>query len=261
MPFPYRKVVVIGATSGIGDAFARKLVEDGSFVIAVGRRKENLEALVHQYGHDKVQAVPFDIIQLESIPHFAANIMNTHSDVDCVLLNSGIQRSTDFSDPEAVDMDVVQLEFTTNYIAQLALTKAFLPFLQQKQHESALIYMTSSLALVPILRCPNYCASKAALHQFVLCLRQQLKNSKVKVIEVLPPAVQTELHDEKHQPDIKDGRSMGMPLDEFTDQAYASLVSGSEQVPIGMAKHAFDSFEVKRQEVFAHMVEAMSSGR
>jgi short-subunit dehydrogenase involved in D-alanine esterification of teichoic acids len=194
------------------------LVEDGSFVIAVGRRKENLEALVHQYGHDKVQAVPFDITQLESIPHFAANIMNTHSDVDCVLLNSGIQRSTDFSDPEAVDMDVVQLEFTTNYIAQLALTKAFLPFLQQKQHESALIYMTSSLALVPILRCPNYCASKAALHQFVLCLRQQLKNSKVKVIEVLPPAVQTELHDEKHQPDIKDGRSMGMPLDEFTDQ-------------------------------------------
>jgi short-subunit dehydrogenase involved in D-alanine esterification of teichoic acids len=53
---------------------------------------------------------------------------------------------------------------------------------------------------------------------FILCLREQLKKSKVKVIEVFPPAVQTELHDEKHQPDIQNGGSIGMPLDEFMDE-------------------------------------------
>ncbi|KAL2439040.1 hypothetical protein ABEF95_015641 [Exophiala dermatitidis] len=257
MPFPYKKVVVTGATSGIGEALARKLVDDGSFVIGVGRRKENLDKLVQEYGHHKVQGVQFDITQLKSIPHFATNIINTHPDVDCIILNAGIQRRADFSEPDTVDIDVLELEFTTNYLSQLALTKAFLPHFQKKDGQSALIYVTSGLALVPIVRCPNYCAAKAGLHQFVLCLREQLKGSRTKVMELFPPAVQTELHDEKHQPDIKNGRAIGMPLDEFTNQAYAGLASGSEQVPVGTAKQAFDAFEVKRQEIFAQMVKAL----
>jgi short-subunit dehydrogenase involved in D-alanine esterification of teichoic acids len=261
MLFPYKKVVVIGATSGIGEALARRLIDEGSFVIAVGRRKENLEKLVHEYGHEKIQAVPFDITQLESIPNFAKNITNSHGDVDCIILNSGIQRACDFSKPDSIDMDVINLEFTTNYLSQLALTKAFLPFMQNKDKESALIYVTSGLALVPMTRCSNYCASKAALHHFILCLREQLKGSKVKVVELYPPAVQTELHDAKHQPDIKDGHKIGMPLDEFTDEAYAGLASGQEQVPVGMAKRAFDGFEKQRQEAFAGMVKAMSGGK
>lgn len=69
-----------------------------------------------------------------------------------------------------------------------------------------------------------------------------------------------ELHDEKHQPDIKNGRSFGMPLDEFTEQAYAGLAAGKEQVAIGMAAHAFDAFEVKRQELFQEMVRRIGRG-
>lgn len=187
-------------------------------MIAVGRREELLNALVEHYGREKIQAVPFDITKLELIPGFATDIVDTHQDVDCIVLNSGIQRKCDFSDPSSIDVDVLAVEFNTNYIAQLALTKAFLPFLQKKETESALIYVTSALGLVPIPRCANYCASKAALHHFILCLRQQLNQSKIKVVELLPPAVQTELHDAKHQPDIKNGRAIGMPLDEFTSQ-------------------------------------------
>jgi short-subunit dehydrogenase involved in D-alanine esterification of teichoic acids len=173
---------------------------------------------VKRHGQDKIQAIPFDITHINSIPAFATNIINTHPDLDCLVLNAGIQRKTDFSDPDSIDVDVLNLEFTTNYLSQLALTKAFLPFLQKKTNESALVYVTSALALVPIPRCSNYCASKAALHQFILCLRAQLRESRIKVIEIYPPAVQTELHDEKHQPDIKNGRSIGMPLDEFTNE-------------------------------------------
>jgi short-subunit dehydrogenase involved in D-alanine esterification of teichoic acids len=147
-------------------------------------------------------------------------------------------------------MDLINEEFITNYLAFLALTKAFLPFLQAKTTESSLIYTTSALALVPMPRCPNYCASKAALHHFILVLRKQLKGSKIKVIEIFPPAVQTELHDEKHQPDIKNGGSIGMPLDEFTDEAYQGLVDGLDQVAVGMSKMCFDAFENKRQEMF-----------
>ena len=56
-----------------------------------------------------------------------------------------------------------------------------------------------------------------------MCLREQLKDdevSDVKVVEILPPAVQTELHDEKHQPDMKNGRQLGMPLDEFIEKTW-----------------------------------------
>ncbi|EXJ78669.1 hypothetical protein A1O1_09070 [Capronia coronata CBS 617.96] len=258
MPFPYKKVLVTGATSGIGEALTRRLVEDGSFVIAVGRRKENLDKLVQEYGRDKIDAVSFDVSNLEAIPQFATKIIDTHPDVDCVVLNAGVQRRSDFSEPESIDMAVLELEFRTNYLSPLTMTKAFLPYFQKKEGKSAFVYVTSGLALVPILRCPNYCATKAALHQFILCLRESLKSSNVKVVEVFPPAVQTELHDEKHQPDIKNGRSWGMPLAEFTDEAYAGLASGSEQVPVGHAKKMFDGLEPKRQELFQYMVKASS---
>lgn len=194
------------------------MVQEEIFVIAVGRRKENLEALVQQHGHDKVQAIPLDISKLDTIPHFATNIINTHPDLDCLILNAGIQRRVDFSEPDSVDLEAINLEFTTNYLSQLALTKAFLPFFLAKSEHSGLIYTTSGLAMVPIIRCPNYCATKAALHSFILCLRVQLQQSNVKVIELYPPAVQTELHDEEHQPDIRNGRAIGMPLKEFIDE-------------------------------------------
>ena len=70
MPFPYRRVLVIGATSGIGEALAAKLVEEGSSVIVVGRRKDKLEEFVHKHGTDKATAVPFDITEMEQIPNF-----------------------------------------------------------------------------------------------------------------------------------------------------------------------------------------------
>lgn len=67
------------------------------------------------------------------------SITGTHEDLDCILINSGIQRGLDFSKPESVDLNEVQIEYTTNYLSYLALTKAFMPFLQNKDTESALM--------------------------------------------------------------------------------------------------------------------------
>ena len=71
MPFPYKRVLVIGATSGIGEALASRIVEEGANVIVVGRRKENLEAFVHKHGKDRATAAPFDITEMEKISNFA----------------------------------------------------------------------------------------------------------------------------------------------------------------------------------------------
>jgi short-subunit dehydrogenase involved in D-alanine esterification of teichoic acids len=252
MSFAYKKVLVIGATSGIGWALAEKIVQDGKHVVIVGRRKEKLDEFEKKYGSEKVDSIVFDISKLEEIPNFVQTVTSKHPDLDSVFLNAGIQRGFDFSKPDTVDLCVLELEFKTNYLSYMHLTTAFIPFLQKQEKETSFIYTTSGLALLPLPRCPNYCASKAALHHMILVLREQLRAGpgNIKVIEIFPPAVQTELHDEKHQPDIKDGRNIGMRLDEFTDAAWAGLTKGDEQIPVGFVAKAFDAFESKRQEMF-----------
>lgn len=90
----------------------------------------------------------------------------------------------------------------------------------------------SNLAIVPAWNMPAYSASKAALNSFTLCLREQLADagSSVKILEVSPGPVQTELHDYMGQ---EIGRSLGMPLDKFCDEAYSGLASGKDQVVVG----------------------------
>ena len=70
MPFQYKRVLVIGGTSGIGEALATRFVKEGSKVIVVGRRKDKLEEFVHKHGKDNSTAVPFDITEMDKIPNF-----------------------------------------------------------------------------------------------------------------------------------------------------------------------------------------------
>ena len=196
------------------------------------------------------------------------------------MLNAGIQRGLNFRDPASIDLDAVEAELTTNYLSYLHLVKAFLPSLLSKKDETAVVFVSSGLAIVPLVRCPNYCASKAALHHLAMAMREQLKDTLVKVIELLPPAVQSmtlfpslgpferplgnhglmvflsaELHDAKHQPDIKDGRSIGIPLDQFIEDTYQALARGDVEIPVGTAKAWFDAVEPTRREKFRQLVE------
>lgn len=249
MSFKYNKTLVIGATSGIGWALAEKIVQDGKQVVIVGRRKERLNEFTQRFGSGKVDSVVFDISKLDDIPGFAQEVTKKHPDLDCVCLNAGFQRRFDFAEPAKVDLELLGLEFTTNYLSYVHLTTAFIPFLQKRDGETSLIYTTSGLALVPMPPCPNYSASKAALHHLVLVLREQLGSGpgNIKVIEIIPPAVQTELHGEG-------GKQIGMPLEEFMDEAWGKLENGHEQISVGFATKACEAFEGKRQEMFKQLV-------
>ena len=223
-------------------------------MIVAGRRKERLDAFVKV--HKNSSSIEFDIGDLERIPGIMTQITEQHADLDCIFINSGIQRSADFSQASTVGISLINQELTVNYLAPLAIVQSVLPFLQKKDSPTALMFTTSGLAFVPAVRCPNYCASKAALHHFALCLREQLKETRVKVIEIIPPAVQTELHNETNQPDLKE-HSFGMPLEDFTDETMAGLEEGQVQIPVGMAKRAFSSWELERQKAFAAMIKMM----
>lgn len=72
MPFQYKTILMIGATSGIGLAMSERLVEQGSKVVAVGRREENLNAFVSQHGNSKAAAIKFDISDRTGMDDFVS---------------------------------------------------------------------------------------------------------------------------------------------------------------------------------------------
>ena len=262
MQLKYNKVLILGATSGIGRALSGRFVETGTSVVAVGRRQDKLDEFVKEYSSQagKVDTAKFDITDLKAIPQFAADIFKKHPDLDCVFLNSGMQRAVNWSKPDEVDLESLDTETLTNYTAYIHLTKAFLPYLQkQAPKEASLVFTTSGLALVPILHCPNYCATKAALHHHILAMREQLRGagSNVKIIELFPPAVQTELHDFEMG---EKGKDVGMPLKDFVNEAFEGLCKeDNEQIPVQAVKEAmgFYSWEQERQKTFQKWNEQM----
>jgi len=77
MPFPYKTVLVTGATAGIGQALAERMIASGIFVIAVGRRKDRLDALVAKHGANKVAGEAFDVSDLEAMGDWAKRFVFT----------------------------------------------------------------------------------------------------------------------------------------------------------------------------------------
>ncbi|EME45517.1 hypothetical protein DOTSEDRAFT_87848 [Dothistroma septosporum NZE10] len=250
MTFPYKNVLLIGATSGIGARFAQTLIDNDVFVIGVGRRKDRLEAFVQKAGKEKADYRVHDMNDLEDTPAFVSELFKSHPEIDFVFLNSGIQRALDFTSPSNVSLDTFNLELKTNYTAPVYLTQAILPYLASQSRPTALAFTTSQLALITLHSRPNYGASKAALHHFILALREQLRKAgqSTRIVELYPPAVQTELHDSKNQPDLKNGGEIGMPLEDFNQELWEGLKAGKEDVVVGSAKPIWDAIETPRRE-------------
>ncbi|KAJ5772946.1 Glucose/ribitol dehydrogenase [Penicillium paradoxum] len=249
MSLSYKHVLLVGATSGIGRAMADRLIQAGIKVTAVGRRKERLDEFVEKHGKEKAAGMIYDVSDIDKAPQFAADAFAQYPDIDCVFLNPGTQRKYNLVDPKDGDLSDFRAEMDVNFTSYVALTQAFVPFLTSKSASTSFIFTTSLLALVPAPRIPAYSASKAALGAFVYCLRDQLDDSNVKVIELAPPLVSTELHDYLG---VEKGRSMGMPVEQYAEDAYQELEKGSDEI-IGGSVGPTDLFKgltEKRRDIF-----------
>ncbi|KAK7192015.1 hypothetical protein DPSP01_003886 [Paraphaeosphaeria sporulosa] len=231
MSFPYKHVLLVGATSGIGKAMADKLIAEGIHVTAVGRRKDRLDAFVSAHGSSKASSLAADISNLESLSAFAENAIKQHPTIDAVFLNAGQQRRFNFASPSTVQLSEFNKEMTTNFTSFVALTHAFLPHLLASSNPTALIYTGTHISLVPGASWPAYSASKAALDAFVQCIREQLRNSSVDILHISPPLVQSEIHD--YEFGAETGQKMGMPAEEFVKETWAELKEGKKDVYIG----------------------------
>lgn len=182
-----RVVVVTGGSSGIGRAFAERLAARGARVVACGRNQASLQEL--ETRHPTVEGLRCDISTPQDVLALVSAVQDRHGCLDALINNAGIMEQVDFLD-ESVSDDRVAYEIGVNLTGTILLTRRFLPLLRASR-DPIIVMISSGYALIPATRAPTYSASKAGLHSFTMALRRQLRGIGIRVVEVLPPLIDT----------------------------------------------------------------------
>lgn len=180
-------ILITGGGSGIGQQLAYRFHELGNKVIVAGRRREALEETIA--GREGMSAAVLDVESPEAIKAFAEQVKAEHPDLNVLINNAGIMRTEDVA--AARDLGDAEATIVTNLLGPIRLIDAFVEHLAA-QSDAAIVNVTSGLAFVPLPHTPTYSATKAAMHSYSVAMRVQLEG-KVEVIELIPPAVQTDL--------------------------------------------------------------------
>lgn len=212
-------ILITGGGSGIGRALAEQFHARGNKVIIAGRRAGLLEEVAA--ANPGMATAVVDMAEAADIERFAAAVLAEHPDLNVVIHNAGIMQAEDVV--AGSTLDVAEATIATNLLGPIRLNAALLPHLLGKAR-AAVMTVSSGLAFVPLTRTPTYSATKAAIHSWSQSLREQLAGTSVEVIEIAPPAVQTELMP-GHDSDPN-----AMPLDAYIAETMALLERGETEV-------------------------------
>jgi uncharacterized oxidoreductase len=204
-------ILITGGGSGIGEALAHRLHDQGNTVLIAGRRLDALKKAAE--GRDGIIPVEVDIDNPQAVEAFARRITAEHPALNVLINNAGIMRMETLDQHR--DLADAEATITTNLLGPIRLINALVDHLT-KQADAVIINNTSGLAFVPLIFTPTYSATKAAIHSYTVSLREVLKG-KVEVIELAPPAVQTTLTPGQET------REGYQPLSEFADEVIALL--------------------------------------
>jgi uncharacterized oxidoreductase len=190
------KILITGGASGIGLGLTERFLKENNQVIICGRREEILDEVAVKYPSviTKVCDLSLESHRIDLYNWIAEN----HSDLNVLINNAGVQKWMQIGDADFYEKS--NAEITTNVVAPIHLTTLFLNL----KSLTTIINVTSGLAFVQMAKVPVYCATKAFFHSFTKSLRYMLKDKNIEVIEMIPPALNTDLggkglHDE-HPP-------------------------------------------------------------
>ena len=202
-------ILITGGGSGIGRALAEAFHQAGNKVIISGRRKGLLDEVTA--ANPGMASMVMDAGDAAGIRAFAEALIKAHPTLNAVINNAGIMRPEDIA--AAPDyLDTAEETIATNLLAPIRLTAALLPHFL-KQPAATVLTVSSGLAFVPMVVTPTYSATKSAIHAYSVALREQLKETSVEVIEIVPPYVQTTLMGEGQASDER-----AMPLNAFISE-------------------------------------------
>ncbi|MDR3461676.1 MAG: SDR family NAD(P)-dependent oxidoreductase [Beijerinckiaceae bacterium] len=211
-------ILVTGGGSGIGRGLAEAFHAAGNHVIIAGRRRQPLEETVA--AHPGMAFALLDIEDPAAIKTFASEVTRDYPALNVLINNAGIMRPEDVLAGNLADAEAT---ITTNLLGPIRLIAALLPHLRQRT-QAAIINVTSGLAFVPLAATPTYNATKAAMHSYSQALGFQLRDTPIQVIELVPPAVAT---------DLMPGHAANpnsMPLDAYIGESM-SLLKANPSAP------------------------------
>ncbi|KAA9339330.1 SDR family NAD(P)-dependent oxidoreductase [Hymenobacter busanensis] len=220
-------VLITGGASGIGLALAERFVQAGSDVILCGRRADKLQEAQQRLPGAHIRVC--DVAQEADRAALLAWVQAEFPQVNVLLNNAGIQNRLHLP-TDTEPWEVRRQEIAINLEAPIHLAMLFTPHLRQQPH-AAIINITSGLSFAPGAFAPIYSATKAALHSFTLSLRHQLAPTGIRVLEIVPPAVNTDLGG----PGL---HTFGVPVDDFADAVMRRLELGEEEVGYGTSEEA-----------------------
>jgi uncharacterized oxidoreductase len=216
-------IFITGGGSGIGRALAEKLHKLGNKVIISGRRKGHLAAVVT--ANPGIEAIAMDIADLDNINAVAEKLIQEYPNLNVLVNNAGIMEADHAAG--VIDDKLLVSTVTTNLLGPIRLTSALVD--QLKSRRGVILYNTSVLAFVPLAFTAVYSATKAALHSYVLSQRFLLRDSGVRVLEIAPPWVRTELMNSQEA-------EQAMPLDKFIAEALDVLGTDTNEILVEAAK-------------------------
>lgn len=215
------KILITGGASGIGLGLTERFVQENNTVIICGRREDVLQEVAARLPN--VIARVCDLSVADERQALYQWIANEHSDLNVLVNNAGIQQWMSVTDSDFFER--AKDEIAVNIEAPLHLTSLFtnLPSL------TTILNVTSGLSFVPLTKVPVYSATKAFFHSFTLSLRHLLTPRNIEVIEVIPPALNTDLggkglHD--HAPSVSG----------FIDAVFAQLMDGKQELTYGFSE-------------------------
>ena len=216
-------VLITGGATGIGFALAIALHKAGNEIIICGRREVKLKAAAAKLPGIHIKIC--DLANEQAREELCRWVIKSFPALNIVINNAGIQKMINLKEGtrELIDGDN---EISINFEAPVYLSARFAPHLMQ-QKESAIINVSSGLGYIPIAAMPVYCATKAGIHSFTVSLRYQLRDTPVRVYEIVPPRVNT---------DLGGGDEEGISPEDVADVTMKALQNNEYDIIVGESK-------------------------
>lgn len=238
MKISNNKILITGGASGIGLGLTKRFIEEGNTVIVCGRRASVMQEAADQY--PTLITKVCDVSVKDERESLYKWIKATHPDTNVLINNAGIQQWMKVDDTDFFSR--AHEEIAINIEAPIHLAALFmnLPAL------NTIVNVTSGLSFVPLTKTPVYSGTKAFLHSFTISLRHLLKEKNIEVIELIPPALNTDLggkglHD--HAP----------PVSDFIDSIFAQLKEGKTTCTFGFSEAMANAGPTEQQEAFKRL--------
>jgi len=224
-------VLITGGATGIGLSLVKEFVNAGNEVIICGRRKDKLDEAKKLYPAIHIKQIDLSFSQdKEALYHW---IKIDFPKLNILINNAGIQRGIDFR--KGIEtLKTIDNEIAINLEAPIQLCAYFIPLLVA-QKESAIINVTSGLGFIPSVAMPVYSATKSALHSFTVSLRRQLQDTSIKVFEIIPPMVDTDL--DKGERKKRGLTYFGITAEQTAKESFEAIQNDQYEYAVGEAKN------------------------